>query len=224
MICWSARRRTADYVDGRLRDSERSRLEAHVNKCSACSFRIEQVRSVRSTLGRLPEAICPPNLTAALRVSASQERQAVADSHGSPRWQRLWNQWRFRMNEIMRPLTIPATGGVLSSLVLFGSLTFTINTSGRIATYEVPVLYADHTSANLVPLELRSSVMLTLSLDGKGRITDYSVRDGSGSFVGDPMRLQQNNISMPEFPSVLALAQPVNGDVSILFRPIVFRQ
>jgi hypothetical protein len=121
-------------------------------------------------------------------------------------------------------MALPATGGVLSSLVLFSSLTFTINSSGQIASYEVPVLYADRASANLVPLELRSSVMLTLSLDGAGRITDYSVRDDSGSFAGDAMRLQRNNISMPEFPSVLALAQPVNGDVSILIRPIVFRQ
>jgi hypothetical protein len=91
-------------------------------------------------------------------------------------------------------------------------------------SYEVPVFFAENSSANLVPVELRSSVMVTLSLDGNGRIKDYSVRDGAASFVGDPSRLQPNNISMPTFPSVLALAQPINSDISILFRPIVFRQ
>jgi hypothetical protein len=79
--------------------------------------------------------------------------------------------------------------------------------------------------ANLVPLELRSAVIVTLSLDGNGRITDYAVRDGSASFVGDAMRLQQaRNISIPEFPSVLALAQPISSDISIRFTPLLFRQ
>jgi anti-sigma factor RsiW len=96
MICWIARRRSIDYVDGRLRGSERSRLEAHLNRCAACSLRLEQMGSVRSTLGRLPEAMAPEHLGTTLRVKASQERQALVDSHGSPRWQRIWNQWRFR--------------------------------------------------------------------------------------------------------------------------------
>jgi hypothetical protein len=90
-------------------------------------------------------------------------------------------------------------------------------------SYEVPVFYADRADANLVPLELRSSVVLTLSLDGNGRITDYAVRDGSASFVGDAARLQNTNISLPEFPSVLAVQQPVSSDISISFIPIVFR-
>jgi hypothetical protein len=158
-----------------------------------------------------------------LYVTASQERQAIADHLGS-HFMRMWNQWRLRADEIMRPLTIPATGGLLSSLILFGALAFAIGTTGRMVSYEVPVMYADRVDANLVPLQLRSSVMLTLSLDGKGRITDYTVRDGSDSFVGDATRLQYNNISLPDFPSVLALAQPINRDVSILFRPIVFRR
>lgn len=222
MICWTARRRSAGYVDGRLRASERSRFEAHVNNCSCCSLRVEQMRSMRSALGSLPEPVPPDELRTALCVTASQERQAILDRRGS-RLRRAWNQWRFRLDEVMRPLTIPATGGLLSSLLLFGSFAFTIENSSRMVNYEVPVLYSDRVVANLVPLQLRSAVMLTLSLDGNGRITDYTVREGSASFVGDVARLQYNNISLPEFPSVLALAQPINGDVSILFRPIVFR-
>ncbi|MBV9611734.1 MAG: zf-HC2 domain-containing protein [Acidobacteriaceae bacterium] len=223
MICWTARRRKTDFVDGRLRANERARLEAHLNECPSCSLLFEQEHSVRSALGDLPTPVSPQQLSTALRVKASQEAQAVLASRES-RVARVWKEWRFRLDQIMRPLTIPATGGILSSLLLFSALAFAISTTSQIVSYEVPVAYADRAAANLVPLELRSSVMLTLVLDGNGRITDYSVRDGSASFVGDAARLQPKNISMPAFPSVLALAQPVNGDVSILFRPIVFRQ
>ncbi|MBV9407171.1 MAG: zf-HC2 domain-containing protein [Acidobacteriaceae bacterium] len=223
MICWSARRRKTDYVDGRLRANERARVEAHLNECPSCALCFEQERSVRLALGELPHPAAPEHLSTLLRVQASQERQALL-ANGCSRLVRVWNQWRFRIDAIMRPLTIPATGGVLSSVMLFGGLAFAISTTTQIATYEVPVVYADRVNTNLVPLELRSAVMLTLSLDRNGRITDYSVRDGAASFTGDPARLQPNSISMPAFPSVLALAQPVNSDISILFRPIVFRQ
>ena len=147
----------------------------------------------------------------------------MVETDGS-RWRRIWQGWKFRIHQLMRPLTIPATGGVISSVLLFGALAFTIGTTTRQVAYEVPVIYADRADANLVPLELRSSVLLTLSLDGHGHITDYAVRDGSGGFVGDPARLQYNQIQMPEFPSVLAMAQPTIGDVRIYFMPIVFRQ
>ncbi len=127
------------------------------------------------------------------------------------------------MREIMRPFTIPATGGVLSSLILFAALAFTISTTTQTVGYEVPVQYADTMDPTLVPVELRSSVVLTLTLDGTGRIIDYAVQDGSGSFVGDTSRLPYSNIALPEFRSVLALAQPVSRDISISVTPLVFR-
>ena len=222
MNCWSAKRRSADYIDGRLRKSEQSRVAAHLLECQSCSSWFEQLRSVRLALANLPQPVSPESLSAALHVKASQERYAVIQSHGS-RWARMWNNWKFRFDEIMRPITIPATGGILSSLILFGALAFTIGTTTRVVSYEVPVLYADRADANLVPMQLRNSVILTLSLDGNGRIVDYAVRDGSAFFVGDPTRLQAANISLPAFPSVLALAQPVSRDISISFTPIVFR-
>jgi hypothetical protein len=102
-------------------------------------------------------------------------------------------------------------------------LALTISRTTQVVAYEVPVMYADHAGANLVPIELRSAVIVTLSLDGKGRITDYGWRDGSNSFVGDASHLQGQNIPIPEFPSVLALAQPISSDISIRFTPLLFR-
>jgi len=223
MICWSTKRRIAEYVDGRLRNSERSRIAAHLEHCESCSVAFEQARSVRSTLADLPVPKPPAHLGTALRVKASQERRMLANHNGS-RLAQLYKEWSFRVNQFMRPLTIPATGGLLSSFILFAALGLTIGTTTRGVTYEVPVLYADRGAANLVPLQLRSSVVLTLSLDGTGRITDYAVYDASASYIGDPVRLQSNNIALPDFPSVLALAQPINRDISIEFTPLVFRQ
>jgi Putative zinc-finger len=219
MTCWSTRRRSTDYVDGRLRGNEHSRVAAHLGKCDSCSRAIDDLSAVRSTLRDLRDPVVPGRLRTNLQIIASQERKAIRNS----RLERIWMRWKFRIHEMMRPLTIPATGGVLSSLILFAVLALTISTTGRAVGYEVPVFYTDKIDPNLVPVELRSSVVLTLSLDDKGRITDYAVRDGSGSFVGDPSRLQYNNIALPEFRTVLAMTQPVNRDISISFTPLLFR-
>lgn len=220
MTCWSAKRRTVDYVDGRLRGSERIRLTAHLSQCDRCSQHAEDLASVRTALQDLPPAVAPGPLHTELLVIASRERRLARSSALG----RLWNQLRFRFDEMIRPITIPASGGVLSSLLLFAALALTISTTTRAVAYEVPVLYADRADPNLVPVELRSSVVLTLTLDGNGRITDYAVRDGSDSFVGDPSRLQYKNIALPEFRTVLAMAQPVSRDISISFTPLVFRR
>lgn len=223
MNCRNLKRRSTDFVDGRLRRREHSRVEAHLVECDECAMLVYELRSVRSSLVNLPAPIAPVSLKSKLLVMASKERQFLLESDGS-RLRQLWTNWKFRMNQLMRPLTIPATGGVFSSVLLFGALAFTIGTTTRQVGYDVPVMYAERLGANLVPLQLRSSVVLTLSLDGRGHITDYAVRDGSGSFVGNASRLQYNNISMPEFPSVMPIDQPTSGDIKISFVPIVYRQ
>jgi Putative zinc-finger len=219
MTCWKTKRRSADYVDGRLRGSERARVAEHLAECESCAQRVDELASVRTTLQDLSDPSAPTRLRTELLVMASRERRLCRTT----RFERLWNHWKRRVNELMRPLTIPATGGLLSSLLLFAALAFTISSTTRAVTYEVPVLYADKTDANLVPVELRSSVVLTLSLDGSGRITDYAVQDGSDSFIGDAGRLQYKNIALPEFRTVLAMTQPVSRDISISFTPLVFR-
>lgn len=224
MTCFSARRQSTVYVDGRLRDSERSRIAAHLRKCDPCASHFEQITSLRSAARALPEAVPPPHLATALRVMASHERHVVEHNHGS-RWGAAWNRWKFRLDEMLRPLTIPATGGLLSSFILFGALAFTIGTTTRNVNYEVPVLYTDHGGTNLVPLRLGSeAVVLTITTDSNGRIRDYAVHDGADSFTGDPTRLQSNNIALPQFPSVLALAHPISGDIRISFTPLELRQ
>jgi hypothetical protein len=223
MNCRSAKR-GQNRGDEIPRDGEPSLFEARQLECESCEPEASDLRGVRFALQRLPQAQSPIGLRTRLRITASQERRLLLESDGS-RFLRFWRRWKFRLNEMMRPFTIPATGGLASSLVLFTALAFTILTSTTGVAYDVPVLGAGGASANLIPVELRSAVVLSLSLDWNGRITGYVVRDGSGSFVGNTNRLRSNNnISLPEIPSVLAMAQPVSSDIRISLTPITYRQ
>jgi len=224
MTCWSVHRRTTAYVDGRLRGAELAKVEAHLRRCSKCEMRLQDLGAVRLSLRELPEVKTPRSLRTSLRVIASQERKLILEADGS-RLLLLWNEWKFRVDQLMRPLTIPATGGFCSALLLFGSLAFTIGNTTRGLAYEVPLMYSsNHIDANLVPVELRSGIVLNMSLDGNGRITDYAFRNSSSSVQGDPASLQHQNIQVPDIPSVMTAAQAVSSDIQISVTPMDFRR
>ncbi len=223
MTCYSAKRQSTAFLDKRLRAREHARIAAHLYDCASCSAYFEQVGSLRSGLNALPGVVAPAGLKTALRVLASRERQVIEETHGA-RWKLTWDRWKFRLRLMLEPITIPAAGGILSSLILFGTLSLVIDTASEAAVnYEVPI--ADDTTANLVPVELRSKeVILTMSLDSDGHIQDYAVQDGANSFTGDTTRLQYNNISLPDFAGILAFAHPLTSDIRIRFTPIAFRR
>lgn len=219
MTCFIVRRRTSAYIDGRLRTNERSRIAAHLRHCDGCTSHFDQITLVRSGLQQLPTPLAPAALKTRLRIVASRERSYWRES----RLEKLWERWKFRIDEFMRPITIPATGGLLSSIALFFTLALSIGQTVRVVAYEVPV-GSEVRAANLLRVDMRSAVVLTMNLDATGRIRDYDVRGGLDSYTGDPMMLVSNNVSLPHIPGVLELTHPISGAVRISLTPIVFRQ
>jgi len=204
MTCFTAKRKSTAYVDGRLREQDRSRVTRHLRDCDPCASYFDQIACLRSGLQSLPAPEAPLNLKTQLRVIASREQHTLLETRGS-RIEYLWTKWRFRINQLMRPLTIPATGGLLSST--------------RVVAYDVPVVYEDRVGANLVPMSVHSSVFFNISLDGHGHIQDYLIRDAYDQFTGEGGALVAHDIALPNFPS-----RAVGGDISILVTPIVYRQ
>ena len=51
-MCREAVALMADYLDGRLSDGERARLEAHLAGCPHCSEYLAQIRATIDALGR----------------------------------------------------------------------------------------------------------------------------------------------------------------------------
>ena len=49
-----------DYLEGRLPEPERVRLEAHLALCSGCRTYLEQMRQTVRALGRLREELLEP--------------------------------------------------------------------------------------------------------------------------------------------------------------------
>ena len=220
--CHQVKRNSSAYLDNRLRTDQRTGVTAHLSQCETCAQFFEQLTLIRSVMNGLPSPTVPSRLRTSLRIMASRERAEVEATHGS-RWAARLERWKLRLNEMMRLLAIPATGGVISSLVLFGFFILTIGTTTQIVNYEVPLSAVSPSEPNLVPVELGSHiVILNMSIDSSGRMGDYAFADPEGKFTAD-LRAHPTTINMPEMPTVFGLAQPISGDIEIKFLPIAFR-
>jgi hypothetical protein len=220
--CHEAKRSSAGYIDGRLRSDERSGVAEHLAGCASCSSYFEQAVLIRTTMGRLSRPAVPAKLQTQLKVIASRERAEVLRSRGS-RWHAIWERWKFSLNDLMRPLALPATGGVLSSIALFGLFVLTFGTTAARSSYDIPLCGVSTSEATLVPIELRTqSVTLNMRFDGSGRIGDYNIANQSGSYSG--MQAHLAAITVPQFSTVFAVARPISGDIQIQFVPLALRQ
>jgi Putative zinc-finger len=222
LYCIKALRRSTAYLDGRLRGPLRARLANHLRECDPCAGYFEQVSYNRDLMRSTPNPKAPERLTTSLKVMASRERDLILKNGGSP-FRALLERWRLRIKDLMQPFALPATGGLISSFVLFSTLVLAIGTTAQVVSYDVPLAYnPPRIEANLVPVELRTQdITVTMSLDHNGKITEYAVADGKASFAGDSSKLLTPNISLP---SVLGVAEPISGDIQISFRPMGFRQ
>src|SRR5712692_9772583 len=115
-------RLNARWNDTRAQDAAASsRLGENAAAAFRCARLPESDEALTRALGSLPRRIPPPGLTTALRVLASHERQRI---RARRRPLDRWAAWRDRVllaaNNVMRPLALPACGGVFSAVVLLG--------------------------------------------------------------------------------------------------------
>lgn len=171
---------------------------------------------VRRSLLRLPSAHVPDFLTTRLRVLASHERQRRLHRFG---WaSRLWLEF----NNLLRPLAVPATGGLISTLLLFTALADTLDIR-RYVVDDVPLgIYTQVTVANLSPFAARGEdLMVEVTIDENGQVSDFQVP--SGKVSGAQLRDIGNLLLYSSFSPATAYGHPVSGKILVSLHHINVR-
>jgi hypothetical protein len=136
MSCENVQELISSLFDGKAPAEERENVLAHVGECRQCSAHLESLEMQRAMLRNMAQAGVPAALAAKLRVLASheRERQLVRASFGTRL--RRW-AWRVELafDNMMRPVALPFTGGLLFTCLIFGllmpSLSFSHQTGGH---------------------------------------------------------------------------------------------
>lgn len=120
MTCEKVYLKLAGYLDdaanSAARSDERNEVRAHLNDCADCREELQRYRKLGLLLSRMPRAIPPADLAVRIKVAASQ---AQATQDWSKRWQHFKDRVEVLFENSWRPLTVPATGGLFSAIVVF---------------------------------------------------------------------------------------------------------
>jgi Putative zinc-finger len=120
MTCEKVHSRLAGYLDdavaGAPRPEERNSIRQHLDGCASCREELQRYRKLAVLLSRVPRAVPPADLAVRIKVAASQAQDA-RDWQG--RWQRFRDHAEIVVENVFRPLTVPATGGLFSAIIVF---------------------------------------------------------------------------------------------------------
>jgi anti-sigma factor RsiW len=136
MSCENLQELISLTVDGKLPEAERENVFDHARVCRECGDRLSSLQTQRAILRKMAQAPMPADLAARLSVLASHERERqLARVSVSVRVRRLASKVDLAFENLMRPVALPVTGGLVSALLLFGlmvpTLSFAHKTSGN---------------------------------------------------------------------------------------------
>jgi hypothetical protein len=224
MTCEIVRPRLAGYLDGTLPESgavSRSSAAEHVAACSDCRDELEAYRKLQQLLNRVEPVAAPADLAVQIRIAAAKAR---AEGSLKDRWQRMCDRGNLILENILRPLALPATGGLVAALFVFAVVLPFYAHVAPLGPGSDALPAALFQPARLETLagfsvsaldEKKSDVLLvqaTVGLDGS--IVDYQILSGPDNAK---VRRQLDQLLMfSRFRPSMSFGRPISGGTVVL--------
>jgi hypothetical protein len=231
MSCENVRERISLLLDRKLPAGERENVLAHTGCCRTCGAHLEATQAMRAALRNLGQPAMPLALAAKLRVLASHEQaRQFAGRNLSARAEHWYTRVRLAFDNMMRPLALPFTGGILSAMVVFsllvpnlsfphnyidepGAIDFTLP-DGKVVGATDHTLGPNEPETRLEPVSaiiLPGEKAVDLVIDDTGQVRDYSV------IRGDLTPDMINVILLSRFTPATYSGQPTWGSIRVVF-------
>ena len=220
MTCAVAKRLMSSYLDGAVTRSQMAQMDEHLRACVECAARFVSVQRTQSLVGSLGRKSAPPDLALKLRVALSQE---LANARRS-RWDSLRVRWENAFNATM----VPATAGLVTTLIIFGLLISFLYPAQVRAANDVPTMLYTPAELKSTPFELSMGVANTDSLvveayvGPDGRVLDYRVLSAPEDAEAILPQLK-NMLIFTTFNPATAFGQPTSSRVILTFSKVQVR-
>jgi hypothetical protein len=177
---------------------------------------------LRMLLRSLPPRVPPAGLTTSLRVIASRERQKLVEGRSLGRVFATWlDRTRFMLRDMLRPLMLPATGGVFSAVVLFSMWVVPTYPLRAKMAVDIPTQLTTGVQVQRsVTAALSDSVLVDVDVDDQGHLLGYQIVSGA-DVVADPLmrRRMETALWFTTFSPATAFGMPMAGKTRVLLLP-----
>jgi len=231
MKCTTVRTKLAGYLDdalvGSSRVEERLRVTQHLEDCAPCRAELQRFRKLAVMLSRVPKATPPADLAVRIKVAVAQVQPAPTLAH---RYRKLRDRAELLLDHVFRPLTVPATGGFLSAMLVF-VLVFQMIAPGitvgavendvpinlmhpaeLVSLSEYPAAWAPE--QHDTELSLPHGLLLDVTVDAQGQMIGYQILSGPTS---TELRRELDQLLLfSRFRPMLSFGRPTSGGHVIL--------
>lgn len=220
MNCSVAKKLMSSYVDGCVTRSHLAQMNEHVRACPECGAHFASMQRTQRLVASLGRKAAPPELMLKLRVALSQE---MANARRS-RWEMLRLHWENAFNAVM----VPATAGLLTTLIIFGVLISFLYPAQVRASNDVPTVLYTPAQLRSTPFELSvgdtstESLVVEAYVGPDGRVQDYRILSAPEDAEAILPQLK-NMLIFTTFQPATAFGQPTSGRVILTFSKIQVR-
>jgi len=187
MNCDEAGRYLPGYLDDAIPARQHAKLREHLSSCADCRDELERYRLTGNYLANIDPVIPPADLAVRIRVQTSQMNSAWFG------FGRMASSARLMFKNILEPLAVPATGGLLTALAVFvlvvQNILVGVPTSGRVPN-DLPLnLVQPARLESLAPFPMPGIVateghpdsgglLLEATLNAQGQVVFYKILSG----------------------------------------------
>jgi hypothetical protein len=217
MKCLEAKQLMSSYLDLAVTRAEMSALQSHMDSCGRCATHFIALQRTQETIANLGRKPVPPDLALRIRVALSQE---ISNSGYS-----RWDAFRVRWENIFNAVMVPATGGLVTAIVIFGLLINFLVPMQIPGANDVPTTLYTPPELQSTPFEVamdptRSEPLIVEAYVGAdGRVQDYRVLSG-GDNGGAVLSGLKNMLIFATFRPATSFGRPTAGRAILAFSKI----
>ena len=220
MKCSDAKRHMSSYLDAAATRSQMTALQSHMESCSSCAIYFIGLQRTQAMVGALGRKSAPSDLTLKLRVALSQE---LANAKRS-RWDALQVRWENVFNAVM----VPATGGLITTILIFGLLINFLVPAQVVRGNDVPTTFYTPPELQSTPFEVAMDpsrpepLIVEAYVGADGRVQDYRILSGAESGAAVLSELK-NMLIFATFRPATSFGRPTAGRAILAFSKIQVR-
>jgi len=231
MKCNTVRTNLAGYLDdaitGGARVEERAQIRQHLEACTVCREELERFRKLSVMLSRVPKNLPPADLAIRIKVAAAQAQHS---RDWPSRMRRIKDRAEILLDNVFRPLSVPATGGFFSAILVFVLVLQMIlpGTTVRAVQNDVDlnlmrpaelVSLSDYPQSwspesQDVELSMPHGLLIDVTVDSHGQMTDYTILSGPTTL--ELRRHLDQMLLFSRFSPMLSFGRPTAGGHVVL--------
>ena len=231
MKCATVKSNLAGYLDDAIVSAaspmQRVQIRKHLEICADCREELQRYRKLSQLMASVPRSVPPANLAIRIKVAAAQMRPAMT-------WKQRVASMRDRMEilseNVFRPLTVPATGGFFSAILVFVVMLHMMvpGISVQAVQNDVPlnlmqpaelITLSDNPGSwapeqHETELSLPHGLVVDVTVDQHGQMLDYQILAGPDS--QDMRRQLDQMLLFSRFRPMMSFGRPAAGGHVIL--------